>query len=66
MSDHLFVMAQDPAAGAGLLCVAVMALMFYFLPAFVAGMRGHQNAAAIAVLNLFLGWTFLGWVVALV
>jgi Superinfection immunity protein len=50
----------------GLACLAVIGLLFYFLPAFIAIMRGHQNAAAICVLNLLLGWTFLGWTVALV
>jgi hypothetical protein len=29
-------------------------------------MRKHPNAGAIAVLNLLLGWTFIGWVIALV
>lgn len=42
------------------------AIGVYFLPAFVASARGHQNASAIFVLNLFLGWTFLGWIGALV
>jgi len=30
------------------------------------GRRSHHNAATIFLLNLFLGWTFLGWVIALV
>jgi|SRR5262252_5523445 len=38
----------------------------YFLPTLVARGRLHRNALAIGMLNLFLGWTFLGWVVALV
>lgn len=38
----------------------------YFLPAIVAGSRNHRQALSIQVLNLFLGWTFIGWVVALV
>ena len=37
-----------------------------FLPVSVAVKRGHPNAAAIFILNLLLGWTFLGWVAALV
>jgi uncharacterized membrane protein YqaE (UPF0057 family) len=39
-------------------------VLSYFLPNIV----GHHksNATAIFVLNLFLGWTFLGWVLALV
>lgn len=38
----------------------------YFLPAIVANNRGHRNAMAIGVLNLLLGWTFVGWAIALV
>ena len=38
----------------------------YFLPGLVAYKRDHQNAASIMLLNLFLGWTLLGWVGALV
>ena len=41
-------------------------LIFYFLPTFVAARRDHRNAGAIAALNFFLGWTFIGWVIALV
>ena len=41
-------------------------LVAYFLPAIVAMMRGHRNGPAILILNLFLGWTFIGWVAALV
>ncbi|BDW99587.1 superinfection immunity protein [Maricaulis maris] len=49
--------------GAGLLIVVVLA---YFLPAVIAGLRQHHNAGAIFLTNLLLGWTFLGWVIALV
>lgn len=38
----------------------------YFVPAIVAGARQTHNATAILLINLFLGWTFIGWVVALV
>jgi hypothetical protein len=41
-------------------------LTLYFLPSFVAASRGHENRTAIFALNLLLGWTFLGWVGALV
>jgi hypothetical protein len=54
------------AAGGGLLFLILLLLFLYFIPAFVAGARGHQNATAIFVLNLFLGWSVLGWVIALV
>ncbi len=38
----------------------------YFLPTVIAACRGHHNAPAIFALNLLLGWTLLGWVVAAV
>ncbi len=41
-------------------------LMIYLLPSFVAQYRKHRNENAIFVLNLFLGWTFIGWVGALI
>jgi hypothetical protein len=40
--------------------------VIYFLPAFIALMRGHQSGCAIFVLNFFLGWTLVGWVLSLV
>lgn len=43
----------------------VIAGILYFIPMLVARFRGHPNMNAIAVVNFFLGWTFLGWVVAL-
>ena len=43
------------------LCVVI-----YFLPFFIACIREHKNRAAILLLNLFLGWTGLGWLGALV
>jgi hypothetical protein len=37
----------------------------YLLPTYVAWAKTHANLAAIAMLNVLLGWTFIGWVVAL-
>ena len=36
----------------------------YFLPTLVAASRQHPDGWAIFVVNLFLGWTLIGWVVA--
>jgi hypothetical protein len=41
-------------------------LAFYFLPALVANARCHHQFAAIAVMNLLLGWTAIGWIAALI
>ena len=38
----------------------------YFAPAIIAGWRHHHQAASITVLNLLLGWTILGWIIALI
>jgi hypothetical protein len=49
-----------------LILFALVGLAIYFIPASVALAREHENALAITTLNLFLGWTLLGWVIALV
>lgn len=48
------------------LIILLVLLAIYFLPAIVAHDRKNDNASAILVLNLFLGWTAIGWVMALV
>lgn len=48
-----------------LILLAVAIIGVYWLPTFVANARAHHNRSTILVLNLFLGWTFIGWVVAL-
>lgn len=50
--------------GTFLVCVLVM--FAYLIPAIVASSRKHTNAPAIIILNLLLGWTFIGWAIALV
>lgn len=37
--------------------------LIYFLPTLVAAKKDHQPS--VIVVNLFLGWTVIGWVVAL-
>jgi hypothetical protein len=60
----------EPAAqwaGIAILAIAIIvAPLLYFLPGIIAFRRRHHNAMAILVFNLLLGWTFLGWVIALV
>jgi hypothetical protein len=40
-------------------------LLIYFLPTGIALWRRHANWIAILIVNFFLGWTLVGWVVAL-
>jgi hypothetical protein len=41
-------------------------LALYFLPSLIAGSRHLHERTAITMLNLFLGWTFIGWIIALI
>jgi Superinfection immunity protein len=38
----------------------------YFLPFIVALARSKRDVLGIFLLNFFLGWTVIGWVVALI
>jgi hypothetical protein len=40
--------------------------VMYFLPSIVALARNKRDSLAIFLLNLFLGWTIIGWVVAMI
>lgn len=46
--------------------VLIFAIIIYVLPGVIASSREHKNATAIWVLNIALGWSFLGWIAALV
>jgi hypothetical protein len=43
----------------------LFALALYFAPAIIAVARNTHNATTILLLNIFLGWTVVGWFVAL-
>lgn len=61
---YLASSSSDPSTLFLIFILFATASLFYFLPTLI-GQR-KSNARAIFVLNLFLGWTFIGWVVALV
>jgi hypothetical protein len=44
----------------------IISLAVYFLPTIIAAVRHHRNTLAIFLINFFLGWTFIGWIGALV
>jgi len=41
-------------------------MAMYFLPSIVALARSKRDILAIFLLNFFLGWSVIGWIVALV
>ncbi len=44
---------------------AILILILYFVPAVTAYENKKKNRQAILVINIFLGWTFIGWIIAL-
>jgi hypothetical protein len=46
-----------------LMCVPLL-LAAYFLPTIVAIIRGKRNLLAILLVNLLLGWSIVGWIIA--
>lgn len=60
--------ARSAAIGVtvGIIIACILGFTLYILPSVIAFKRGHQNCGAILALNILLGWSFLGWVAALV
>ena len=48
------------------MAMLTIVVVIYFLPSLLALGRGHLSALAIFLLNLFLGWTVIGWLFALI
>jgi hypothetical protein len=44
----------------------IVVLLLYFAPSFVAWRRKVKATAGVVIVDVFLGWTFVGWVAALV
>lgn len=45
--------------------VGLLLIVLYFVPAIVANWRDVKDVGSVCVINLLLGWTLIGWVVAL-
>lgn len=46
--------------------IIALVTLGYMLPWAVAATRGKSNAGAIGWINFLLGWTVIGWIIALV
>jgi hypothetical protein len=59
--------AMGGETGAGLVLVLWVGCgaAFYLLPIFEAHLRKQPNFVSIALVDVFLGWTLVGWVVAM-
>ena len=45
--------------------LAILILVIYFVPSIVGYSNKKKNKSAILTLNFFLGWTLIGWIIAL-
>ena len=52
--------------GIKIFLVLFILVFFYLIPSVIAFFKSHSSKIAILALNIFLGWTFLGWIAALV
>ncbi len=52
-------------ATAGAVLIIVAGAIVYLLPSLIAVVRKHHQTGAVIAVNLFLGWTLIGWVIAL-
>jgi len=68
LREERFVILATVSDGSGGLALGVIfaLAMLYFIPTITAFQRKHPSKEAISVLNLLLGWTFIGWVAAMV
>ena len=57
--------AINPENHMALAVLCIIGFIAYWVPTLAANSNRHRNRAAIGMLNLFLGWTFIGWLVAL-
>jgi hypothetical protein len=46
--------------------LGTLGVFLYFLPSIVASSRNLPQAGSVFVVNLFFGWTFVGWIVAMI
>ncbi len=66
MASHRAHMGLGIVAILVLVVVGVALIALHFLPGIIATRRHHRSALAIWLVNIFFGWTLIGWIVALV
>lgn len=64
---HTSVVARPVGSGhIAIAWVFAVITIGYFLPWAIAATRQRSNTLAIALLNFLVGWTFIGWIAALI
>ncbi len=65
-SPGLLTDQRDRTTEAVIAWILTVLTLAYFLPWAIAATRGKSNAGMIGLVNFLLGWTLIGWIVALV
>lgn len=67
MPVHVIAAASgtNPGAVIGGIALYAAAMCLYILPSLIASYRRCDKLSPVVVVNIFLGWTIIGWVVAL-
>lgn len=54
------------SAGFGILLLWLLLIPVYFVPSVLAYKKNHKFKKQILLLNIFLGFSYVGWVLALI
>ena len=65
----LLIVSSGTSASLGLAAIAVVVVVvtlpLYFLPVIIAYLRPAPDRASVVIVTILLGWTYVGWVLAL-
>jgi hypothetical protein len=65
----ILIVSSSTSASLGLAAIAaavvVVTLPLYVLPVIIAYLRPAPDRASVVIVSMFLGWTYVGWVIAL-
>jgi S1-C subfamily serine protease len=67
------MMVTDAASGTEsggnnflLILIIIILAGAYFIPTIVAWKKHHENAVAVTLVNVFLGWSLIAWIITLI
>lgn len=63
--NHTILASGSFSDGGAAAVLVIVLIAFYFIPTIIATLRHVPNVGSVAIINIFLGWTFIGWVVAM-
>ena len=46
--------------------IVLILITLYFIPSIIAIKKKHKDLSKILMINIFLGWTIVGWIISLV